>query len=182
MVRNDPELPLVFARPDAARAGLSAGQVGRRAAREWVRLRHGWYTDRPGLAAEMRWRAEMLAVVRAHRRPLVVSHASAARAYGWPSPVGGWGVPSFTATCPPGRRRSGVWIALAHLDDADVESHGPIMLTARARTVVDCARRLAPRDALAIADAAVRGGVPPDALRLVLRQRAGWPGVAGRGW
>jgi hypothetical protein len=52
-------------------------------------------------------------------------------------------------------------------------------VTSVARTVVDCARHLPGRDALAIADAALhRGQVTPAQLRAVLAVQQGWPGAA----
>jgi hypothetical protein len=53
-----------------------------------------------------------------------------------------------------------------------------IVVTSPARTVVDCARTLPPRDALAIADAALRSGrVRPDTLAAALERARGWPGA-----
>ncbi|MBA3907589.1 MAG: hypothetical protein H0X35_13025 [Pseudonocardiales bacterium] len=178
MARPDPELPLMFTRADARTAGFSAAQASRRAAGDWIRLRQGWFTTRSDLAEETRWRAEILATVSSHRRPLVLSHAHAARAYRWPRPLGGWGPASFTSGSPPRRHRSGSWINVADLQGDDVRYDGQVAVTAPGRTVVDCARRLPARDALAIADAAMRQGVPRDAVRAALVRQEGWPGIA----
>jgi hypothetical protein len=151
------ELPVVFAHADALAAGYSRGEVRGRAASRWPRLRRGQFS-RAELEGEARWRGEVLAIVRTHQRPLVLSHAHAARAYGWTSPLRGWGPPSFTSPVPPARRRRGVWISVATLAEAEIELHGPVAVTSRVRTVVDCARRLPPHEALAIADAALREG------------------------
>ena len=167
----------MFTLSDAEQAALSPGQVSRRAAGDWVQLRQGCFTGRRDLTDETRWRAEILAAVRSHRRPLVLSHAHAARAHRWPSPLDGWGPASFTSRFPPRQRRTGLWISVADLQDGEVTLDGEVAMTSKARTVVDCARRLPPQDALAIADAALRGGLPQRALRHAVRRQDGWPGV-----
>lgn len=177
MTGHERELPLVFAPAQARAAGYTAGEMRGRATSRWPRLRRGQFS-RAQLEGEMRWRGEVLAIVRTHRRPLVLSHAHAARAYGWPSPLGGWGPPSFTSTVPPARRRRDVWISVAALPAEDVALLGPVAVTSSTRTVVDCARRLHERDALALADAALRrGDVTHDGLRAALSRAAGTRGV-----
>jgi hypothetical protein len=76
-------------------------------------------------------------------------------------------------------RRVGPTIVLvAALSESDVVAHGAIRSTSVARTVVDCARRLAPHDALAIADAALRRGLTDrEALVAVLDRQSRWKGV-----
>ncbi len=171
------QLPLVFAPAEALAAGYTPGEVRGRVASQWPRLRRGQFS-RTQLEGEMRWRGEILAIARTHRRPLVLSHAHAARAYGWPSPLGGWGPPSFTSAVPPARRRREVWICVASLPAEDVALLGPVAVTSSARTVIDCARRLPQRDALAIADAALRRGhVTHDGLRAALSRAAGTRGI-----
>jgi hypothetical protein len=67
---------------------------------------------------------------------------------------------------------------VAPLDEGDVVRWGPLLVTSPARTVVDCARTLPPRDALAIADAALASGrVTPASLALALARAKGWPGA-----
>jgi hypothetical protein len=173
----DAALPLVATRQDARAAGFSDAAVGRRlTSGGWVRLRQGWFSPTQ-LADESRWRAEVLAALRAHRRLLVLSHASAARAHGWPVPVGGWGPTTFTSPVPPARRRAGTRVLVSHLAEHDVEPCGAVLVTSRARTVVDCARALAPHDALAIADAALRAGLPRSQLAAALAAASGRRGV-----
>jgi len=177
MDSRDDDLPLVARRLDARAAGMSDAAVGRRlASGRWLRLRRGWFSAAQ-LADEARWRAEVLATVRAHQRLLVLSHASAARAHGWPVPVGGWGRTTFTSPVPPARTRAGARVLVSHLAEGDVQPHGAILVTSRARTVVDCARALAPHDALAIADAALRGGLLRPQLAVVLHEASGRRGV-----
>lgn len=181
MRRADPELPVVFDRRDAGNAGLSEEQIRRRAAGRWDRLRRGQFTQR-SLDGEDRWRAQVLAVLRAHRRPLVLSHASAARAWGLPSPVGGWPRTTFTSDQPPVRRSGDAVVLVAALAAGDSVPMGAITCTSVARTVADCARRLEPHDALAVADAALRRGlITEEAVRSVLERQARWPGCARAG-
>ena len=178
MHEPDPALPMVFARADAVRAGLSEEQVRRRAAREWDRLRRGQFTTRR-LDGDDRWKAQVLATLRARRRPLVLSHAAAARAWGLPSPVGGWPATTFTSSDPPVRRAQDAVVLVADLDDHEMVDFGAVAVTSAPRTVVDCARRLRPRDALAVADAALRRGLAdPAELAAALDRQAGWPGVS----
>ncbi len=175
----DPDLPLVTSRARARAAGMSDSAVGRRRqGGQWSRLRQGWYS--PGqIEAETRWRAEVLATVRAHRRELVLSHTHAARAHGWPAPLGGWGPLSFTATVPPARRRAGTQVLVAGLAEEDVVRFGAVLVTSPARTLVDCARLLEPHDALAMADRALRrGDVRPSDLARAVAEGSGSRGIA----
>jgi hypothetical protein len=174
----DPELPIVVSREDARAAGMSYSTVGRRLRDEqWSRLRRGWYSPEQ-LEADVQWRAEVLAVVRTHRRPLVLSHAHAARAHGWPAPLGGWGPMSFTATLPPARRRAHTCVLVAALEDHEVVQRGVVLVTSPARTLVDCARHLPAHDALAMADRALRRrDVSASSLTGALHDSAGRPGI-----
>jgi hypothetical protein len=168
----------VFSRIDARTAGLSEEQVRRRAARRWDRLRRGQFVA-GALDAEHRWRALVLATMRAHRRPLVLSHASAARAWGLPSPLGAPSSITFTTPVPPPRRAGPARVLVAALPDDEVRELGAVRVTDVARTVVDCARRLPSRDGLAIADAALHRGLTDLAeLARVLERQRGWPNVA----
>ena len=174
---TDPALPEVFGRSDAAAAGLTNGQISRRLrAGRWTRVRHGWFSPVGDLDDRARWLAEIVAELAEHRRPLVLSHAHAARAWGWPEPLDGWGSLVFTDTS--GAVRTGrVRIAVAPLDENE-QVRGRLVVTSPARTVIDCARTLPPRDALAIVDAALRSGrVTPAALGAALERSRGWPGA-----
>ena len=175
---DDPLLPLVFDRADAVAAGLSEEQVRRRASQRWSRLRRGQFTASP-LDAQGRWRAEVLATTRLHRREIVLSHASAARAWALPSPLGGWPPTTFTSTERPVRRAGPATVLVAGLPDDEVAVLGAVRVTSVARTVVDCARRLPGRDALAMADAALHRGLTTHAeLTSVLARQTGHPGAA----
>ena len=174
----DPDLPLVVCREDARAAGMSDSAVGRRlTGKRWSRLRQGWYSP-ARLQAEARWRAQVLAAVRAHRRSLVLSHAHAARAHGWPVPLGGWGPLSFTTTQPPARRAADARVLVAALKDHEMVQHGTVLVTSPARTLVDCARHLPAQDALAMADCALRReDVSPPALASALHESARRRGI-----
>jgi hypothetical protein len=138
---------------------MSRWQVDRRiASREWTVLSRGQFTTRL-MDAEAGWRAQVLAVVRSHERTLVLAHATAARAWGLPTPLPPEPPLTFIATRPPARRNGGVRVLVAELCDHDVVERGLVLVTSVPRTVVDCARSLPARDALAIADAAMRRGL-----------------------
>ncbi len=178
MKRRDPPLPLVFGRTEAAAAGMSPQQVSRRATGDWTRLHRGQYTAAE-LGEHARWQAEVLAVVRSQQRDLVLSHGCAARAWRLPVPLDGWGVMTFTASAGGSRRGARHMVRIAPLASEDVVAVGAVWVTSVARTVVDCARHLPGRDALAIADAALRRGqVTRHALEAVLAAQHGWPGAA----
>jgi hypothetical protein len=175
---SDPELPVVFGRSDALAGGMSLGQVHRRLATgRWSRVRWGTYTL-SGLDGDLRWRVQVLAVSDAHQRQLVLSHAHAARAWGLPRPLDGWGSVSFTSSERPGGKSSEAIVRVAPLSDPDLVAMGRILVTSAARTVIDCARTLPPRDALAIADAALHHQLCTLAeLAEVCRRVHGWPGA-----
>jgi hypothetical protein len=176
---DDADLPLVVDRTAARLAGLSDAAVSRRlTSGRWTSLRRGAFAPRSALDAETRWRAEIVAARAATGRPLVLSHAHAARAHALPSPLAGWGTPTFTAVS--GSRRYGaVKVLVAALSEHDVVRMGRVPVTSVARTVVDCARILPGRDALAVADAALhRGLVTPQQLAVALAAQQGWPGAA----
>ncbi len=178
MRRPDPSLPVVFDRRDALGLGLSPQQVSRRAAARWQRLHRGLYTAAE-LDEHVGWQAEVLAVIRSQARDVVLSHASAARAWRLPAPLSGWGATTFTVASGSTRRGPAHVVRVAPLRRAEVVALGAVAVTSVARTVVDCARHLPGRDALAIADAALhRGQVTPAQLQAVLALQQGWPGAA----
>jgi hypothetical protein len=129
---GDPDLPLVFSRTDALAAGLSEEQVRRRAAGTWDRLWRGQFVA-GALDPEHRWRALVLATIRVHERPLVLSHASAARAWGLPSPLGVPPPTTFTTPVPPPRRAGPALVLVAALPEDEVSDLGPVRVTSVAR-------------------------------------------------
>jgi hypothetical protein len=85
----------------------------------------------------------------------------------------------MTFTVTHGSTRAGpVRILVAPLEADEYVGSRPLLVTSPARTVVNCARTLPPRDALAIADAALASGrVTPATLALALARAKGWPGT-----
>jgi hypothetical protein len=143
----------------------------------WTRLRHGQYLVSPDPDEYLRWRAEIVAHLREHRRPLVLSHAHAARAWGLPVPLAGWGTPTFTALG--GSPRAGCpVIKVGPLTQDELVVMEKVTVTSLARTVVDCARTLPGPDGLAMTDSAMRRHriTRVDLERALARQR-GWPGI-----
>jgi hypothetical protein len=111
-------------------------------------------------------------------RDLIISHASAARLWNLPRPLGGWLQPQFTAASGANLRRRGMQVRVAPLAEADVLKPGAVTITSPARTVADCLRSLPGRDALAMADAALHRGLTTSGAVLdVLHRQSGWPGV-----
>jgi hypothetical protein len=121
---------------------------------------------------------ELLAAVGSTGRDLVVSQAHAARLWGLPEPLRGWGVPTFLADCGPDRTRRELTVRVSPFREDEVALFGSgLRVTDPTRTVLDCLRTLSPADGLAVADAAARRLVAADDLRMAVREFAGWPGV-----
>ncbi len=176
---DEDALPIVVDRARAPSAGYTDSAVTRRlASGRWASLSYGAFSPSGDLDPDRRWRAEVVAAAGAFGGELVLSHRHAARAHGLPRPLDGWGPLSFTR--PSGsRRRDNARVLVAALPAADVTVFGRMPVTSLARTVADCARSLPGRDALAIADAALRrGGVTRGEIVAVLTAQGRWPGVA----
>ena len=145
-----------------------------------VRIRRGVYADPP---------EEPTSLPETHRRliasalPLldpttVVSHGSAAVLHGIPS----WLPPnaSVHVTRPRsggGQRRRLVHLNTAPLAPSDVALLEGVAVTSLARTVLDLARTLPLRQAVASGDRALANGLEQDELRDVLGRMVRWPGV-----
>ena len=142
-------------------------------------VRRGAYA-RPG--ADLDEAARHLRLVRATVPLLtasVLSHLSAAVVHGLPLPRGRLAHVQVTRPdAGSGRRHGHVHRFVAPLAAEDVTVRDGLAVTSLARTVVDLARTLPFADAVATADAALRQGLDPVALQLVLGQAAGRPGVA----
>ena len=195
MAANDDSSGTVFTRAQARAGGLSDRQIDRQlasgtltAARRGVlcpsnpdqdsSTEPGGHTE-PGTAltdVPLQIKAAQLA---SPSRELVVSHTSAARLWGLPSPLGGWPLPEFTAASGTTRRRRGLHVRVAELLDDDLVEQLGTTVTSPARTVADCLRSLPGRDGLAMADAALRRNlVTESAVLEVLHRQSGWPGVS----
>ncbi len=158
---------------------MSDAQITRRARRRWERARRGQYVvPRPGRAVPNRSDVELLTAVRSTGRDVVVGHAHAARIWGLPCPLGGWGAPVLLTKEGPHRHRNGVRIVVTPLPDADVVRHpSGLLVTSPVRTVTDCLRMLRPADAVALVDAAARRLVPASVVVSAVDGLGGWPGV-----
>lgn len=169
-----------FTRAQARSRGWTDRQIDRRlktgslvAARRGVLHRPG--TDDRSHDLPLDVRAAMLA---SPGRELVISHASAARVYGLPRPLGGWPSPQFTATSGPTRHRSDHWIRVASLLPEETRAAADALATSPARTLADCLRTLPGRDGLAMVDAALHRDLVSEAELLhALQQQAGWPKI-----
>ncbi len=183
---TDPPLPSVFTRQEALERGMSRHQVGRRLSTgAWRQLRRGIYcttSTYDGADPRGRHELEVTAVVLSRPDDVLVSHLSAACLLGWPRPLEGWG--RVTVTAEPGtvaRTWPGLVVQAATLRPIDRTSRGGVPLTSPARTLADVLRHVAPAQAVAIADHALRTrAVRYDEVDEVLHWQSDWP-YAARG-
>lgn len=120
------------------------------------------------------------AVLATHTTDVVLSHVSAALVWGFPVMLPDPGAVAITAIGPaePPQgdvdfRRHGC--ALGSRDTCVIDN---LPVTNAVRTTVDCARSLALRPAVAIADSAAHAGLlPPDLVRRILSEMRGWKGI-----
>jgi hypothetical protein len=179
VVEADPPLPLLVSRAQARSSGLTDRQIDRRLATgQWRAVRRGvLLTGTCQGGADLDALIALGSALIALRREVVVGYGHAARLWGLPSPLGGWGDPVLVADCGPPRNRDGIQIRIDALPDVDVVELAPgLRVTSAARTVLDCARVLPAVDALAIADAALRRLLAPGELDEAVGRFDGWPG------
>jgi hypothetical protein len=184
MAHQDGTALRVFTTDEALRAGKTTGHIRALVRRKrWIRLRDGVYcTDHTLAAAVRQGRRHELDVVAARAKvkaDTVASHHSAAEVWGLPLPMGQPAEVHLTgrpADVSPRRYRS-LRIDAAALPADHVTSLRGLALTTQARTVVDLARRVAARPALAVIDAALRRGVTAHELSLVINYCRNWPGA-----
>lgn len=183
-MRCDPPLPDVFTRAEARAAGLSDRQIDRRMRSGLFRqVRRGVLTrvEQPGPGDSLPLEVQLRAALRRCTPGLVVSHHTAARVWGLPTPLGP-PLPLRFTRGPDGRSSTryydGLDVEVATLPPQDVLRHGGLLVTGAARTVADCLRHLPGPDGLAMADAAVHQGIT-DAAEVgdVLARCARWPGA-----
>lgn len=161
----------VVTRAQLVAAGVSLAAIDQRVHRGGLRAVHrGVYAIGP---APLRDEGMWLAATLACGPGAVLSHLSAARLWGMRVP---YGDRSVHVTLVRGRARPpGVTVhRTRHLTRADVVVERGIRVTARARTVVDCADTLTHAELRALADHGVR--MDPDAIR---RAQARTPGRRG---
>ncbi|NYG07123.1 hypothetical protein BJ986_001610 [Phycicoccus badiiscoriae] len=176
-------LPQPFLAREAFAAGLTstsiAGAVRRRqvisVAASLYAVREPWIALSPPRLHLAMARAASVSVPGG-----VVSHLSAALVRGLPYPLGPLGPVSLTLPASDSTASRGDWRRL--LDGAMPDEHvmraSGLPVTNPARTVIDCFRQLRPRDALAVADAALRQGLTGlEALEEMRAFQTRWPGI-----
>ncbi len=178
-------VPTPGRRPDVIRAAERPPDEVRRHVRsgQWERVARGVYlptaaADEPGAA---RARAvEHARIVGIHERlaaPHWFSHESAALVWGLPL----WRLPAATHVLHQHRRGLGADPAVRWHHGCSTERDRAVLdglpVTSLARTVVDCAAALPALHGLVVADAALRAGVDPEVLAMLLDERTGRRGV-----
>ncbi|WP_143448568.1 hypothetical protein [Kineosporia sp. A_224] len=175
----DPLLPVVVSRAQARRAGLTDRQITWRIEHgQWKVLRRNVFvTPVPGGAGLGADDGRLVAALASTRREVVVGRAHAARLWGLPCPLGGWGDPVLLTADGPHRNRDGIRIVVTPLPEQGVVRRRGVLVTSPVRTVTDCLRVLPPVDALAIADAAARSLVAAPLLVAAVDLLGGRPGI-----
>jgi hypothetical protein len=177
------DLPQPFLWKEARDAGLThAALSGAVRRREVIKIAPSLYAVRePWLQLDPT--QHHVALARAAQASIpdsVVSHVSAALVHGLPTPQGPVGKVTLTAressrtSYPDDWRR----VLQAELPADHVSTADAVVITTPVRTVVDSFRQSRFRDALAIADAAVREGLAAmDELRAMRAFQMRWPGI-----
>lgn len=173
----------LFTASDARRAGYEHSEIRHLCSSgAWVRLRRGVYMTAEDHAAingsGRRHRVECLAVLLDLERPTAaISHASAARLWGFP--VRRDLERTVRLTDPAvWRRGKNFHMTQAPLPSADVATSGPLRLTVASRTLVDCARAWPLEGAVIALDAAlVAEQVTTRQIRDALARARHWPGA-----
>lgn len=158
------QLPTLFSTQEADAAGVTRHHLAGARGRAEVRsigpgvyaVSSPWSDLSP--QERHRWLSRSVA---ARDDDSVLSHVSAALAWGLPNPRGEVPAVWLTVTGRPRVNRPQSWVhlhraAIPHRHRRELDG---VRVTSPARTVVDCLRSLRPGDALAIADAAVRRGL-----------------------
>jgi hypothetical protein len=177
------DLPQPFLWSEADDAGLSnAALSGAMRRREVIKIAPSLYAVRePWLDLDpTQVHVALARAAHASIPDAVVSHVSAALVLGLPSPQGPTGKVTLTARTSSRTSYPDDWrrVLQAALPDDHVAEACDMVVTTAARTVVDSFRQSRFRDALAIADAAVRDGlVTLGELRAMRTFQARWPGV-----
>ncbi len=176
----------VFLRHQALAVGYSSNEIDRLVGKEWARVRRGAYIDRElwvALGPEQRYLRKIHAAARQLKEPAVASHVSAAAEHELPL----WQLPlnlvHFTrGSLRSGRTEGGVKHHPARVDPYEVVVLDGIEVFDLARTVIDVARTSRYAPAVAVADAALHGGLPMDVLRARFEVMRDWQGArqAGR--
>ncbi len=176
-------LPQPFARPDVVAADLSPRAMSRAvAAGTLCVVSHRLYAVREGWEERPAWVRHRLLAEAAVRltKNAIISHASDAALLGLPHPTYPPARVSMTLIEDARTLRADSWrrFLRANTPYEHVQLREGVPRLAPARTVLDCTRELHPRDALAIADGALRAGLVTHADLLAMRRhQRGWPQV-----
>lgn len=179
------DLPQPFGRADALLAGVTVRRIERGLeSGRLTRLAKGLYAVSsvwPTLAPWVRHESLARAAVRL-TPDAIVSHLSAAVLLGLPHPAYEPSKVTMTLLDDTRTSRADTWREF-HRGGTPPEHvviiGGRPRLVA-ARTAIDCTRVLHPRDALAVLDGALRGGLcSPRDLEAMRRHQAHWPGITG---
>lgn len=176
-------LPQPFAHPDVVAADLCPRAVGRAAASGSVSVvGNRLYAVRSVWEGASPWERHQLLAQASVRltKDAIVSHASDAALLGLPHPTHPPARVSMTLMDDSRTLRGDSWRRFLRgavpYEHVEIRDGVPRLVTSR--TVLDCARQLHPRDALAIADGALRvGRVTHSDLLAMRRFQRGWPGV-----
>ncbi|MFL6100422.1 MAG: hypothetical protein ACJ71T_10765 [Actinomycetales bacterium] len=181
------DLPLVFTREHAVRAGYTDKAVDwRLSSGAWRTLRRAVFCPASAYETASPEQRHVLAgcgVLLAMDADEVISHLTAALAYGWPAPLDVDAVPWTTLAAQTRgvtRRRNERIRQVAPLPDHHVNTRLGVPLTSPPRTVADCLRHLPAEASVPIADYAVGHGVDLEAVARILRWQESWP-YAARG-
>jgi hypothetical protein len=173
----------VFTAGEARAAGYHAAEIRHAcSAGRWVRLRRGTYITAEDLATAAsrgdRHIVDALAVLAVLGRPsALLSHSSAARAWGWPLRRDLDGTVRLTDE-QSWRKGDGFLLTKAPLPPAHRTARGPVPVTSAARTLIDCAREWPLEDSVvAMDDALLRTHTTTTQLREATALAHHWPGV-----
>lgn len=176
-------LPEPFSRADVVAADLSPRAVSRAvAAGSLSVVGNRLYAVRSLWEAAPAWERHRRLAEAAVRltKDAIISHASDAALLGLPHPTHAPSRVSMTLMGDARTLRTDSWRRFLRgaIPYEHVEIRDGVPRLVPARTVLDCARQLHPRDALAIADGALRAGLVRHSDLLTMRRfQSGWPGV-----
>lgn len=179
------ELPQPFGRSEALAAGVTARRIeGALGTERLTRLAQGLYAVRSPWRQLPPWvRYRRLAEAAVRLTPdAIVSHLSGAVLLDLPSPAYEPTKVTMTLLDDTRTSREDGWRQFHRgatpFEHVVIRGGRPYLVAAR--TVIDCARDLHPRDALAVMDAALRRGLCSDRELVAMRRhQARWPGVRG---